>query len=222
MFKRILVTLAHPDDETFGCGGTIALHHQAGARITYVCATSGEMGRNMGRPISSTRESLPELREEELRNACKILGIEDLRLLGLRDKTVEFVDPEWLAAQIRAIHDELKPDLVITYWPGYGVHPDHNAIGAATIRALASLPPEQRPVVHCKGFGSNIHELGEPETVDVTSVAEIKAAAVAAHHSQSSVMMPAQAVRAEQDPAMKKRLEENRNKERHWVYKWEQ
>lgn len=58
--------------------------------ITYLCATRGEMGRRLGLPPIATRESLPVLREGELREACRTLGISDLRLMGLRDKTLDY------------------------------------------------------------------------------------------------------------------------------------
>ena len=74
----------------------------------------------------------------------RVLGC-DLRLLGLRDKTLEFEDPEVLADKIEAIIHELKPSLVITHYPGHGVHPDHNALGEATVRAVLRIPEAERP-----------------------------------------------------------------------------
>ncbi|WP_207205070.1 PIG-L family deacetylase [Peribacillus sp. TH16] len=72
-----MVILAHPDDESFLCGGTIAKISKLGVQVTLLCATKGEMGRRMGNPILTTRESLPKLRELELKNACEELGIND-------------------------------------------------------------------------------------------------------------------------------------------------
>ena len=79
--RRLLVVLAHPDDESFLCGGTIAKMSERGIQITLLCATKGEMGRRMGNPILTTRESLPGLRVRELKGACEELGIKDLRFL---------------------------------------------------------------------------------------------------------------------------------------------
>jgi bacillithiol biosynthesis deacetylase BshB2 len=217
MHRHVLVVLAHPDDETFGCGGTIALHSRAGTPVTYVCATRGEMGRNMGKPPFANRETLGALREKELREACKALGITDLRFLGIWDRMVEFVDPNVLSARIGEIIAEVQPSLIITFYPGYAVHPDHNAIGAATIRAVAALAPERRPEVHCHAFGSRVGELGEPQVVDITSVREVKLAAIKAHRSQSEVML----ARAEKEPAMRQRREEWLTRERFWVYHFE-
>ena len=220
MRTRLLVVLAHPDDETFGCGGTIALQTQAGATVTYVCATLGEMGRNMGKPIIATRESLPTIREQELREACRILGIQDLRLLGLRDKTVEFVDPALLASQVAAIIKEVNPSLIITFYPGYGVHPDHNAIGAATVRAVASMPADQQPPVYCRAFGAKSVELGAPDVVvDITAVQDVKMAAVAAHRSQSQLMLESFEARAAQSKATREQMESMKTKEQYWQYR---
>jgi N-acetylglucosamine malate deacetylase 2 len=103
MEQHVLVVFPHPDDETFGCGGTIALFAKAGVPVTYVCGTLGQMGRNMGRPFFATRESLPYVREAELVEACETIGIQRLIKLGLRDKTIEFEDPEALTDRLEQI-----------------------------------------------------------------------------------------------------------------------
>ncbi len=94
------------------------------------------MGRNMGDPFFANRETLPLLRKQELIDACKAMDITDLRMLGLRDKTLEFEDDEWLADMMEEIIDDVKPSLIVTFYPEHGVHPDHDACGEAVIRAL--------------------------------------------------------------------------------------
>jgi N-acetylglucosamine malate deacetylase 2 len=220
MHKNVLVVLAHPDDETFGSGGTIALYAQAGAKVTYVCATRGEMGRNMGMPFFTTREALADLRERELRDACQVLGVSDLRLLGIWDKTVEFVDPQLLTDRVTAIIVEVQPTLVITFYPGHAVHPDHNAIGAATIRAVTAMDPAGRPEVHAKAFGPTINQLGESFEVDVSSVQEIKDKALRAHRSQSEGMLASMEARFAKDPALREQMALQRTKEKYWVWKF--
>ncbi|HEY8347586.1 MAG TPA: bacillithiol biosynthesis deacetylase BshB2 [Symbiobacteriaceae bacterium] len=221
MERHVLVIFPHPDDESFAAGGTIALHTRAGVPVTYVCATRGEQGRNMGMPIIATRESMPVLREQELREACRILGIRDLRLLGYRDKTLEFVDPEELAGRLEAIIREVRPSLLITYHPQCSVHPDHMALGAAAVRAAAKLPPGERPKVYLRAFGSNVGELGEPDVVvDVTSVLDVKMAAIAAHRSQSSAMLADLERRMKEDPALREQVMRDRSQERYWMYRF--
>lgn len=190
MERHVLVVLPHPDDESFGSGGTIALHRAAGTPVTYLCGTKGEMGRNMGKPFFANRETLASYRVKELQDACAALGIEDLRFMGLRDKTIEFEDPEWVADQIEAVIRELNPSLVITHYPGHGVHPDHDALGLATIIAVKRLPEAQRPKVHCHAITKNrVEALGEPDViVDISAVVEKKIAALRAHRSQTEAM----------------------------------
>ena len=88
--RHVLMIFPHPDDETFSSAGTIASYIDNGIPVTYACLTLGQMGRNLGNPPFATRESLPDIRERELEEAMKIIGITDLRKMGLRDKTVEF------------------------------------------------------------------------------------------------------------------------------------
>jgi bacillithiol biosynthesis deacetylase BshB2 len=216
--RHVLVSLAHPDDETFGCGGTIALYTQAGVPVTYICGTKGEMGRSMGRPVAATRESLPTIREAELLEAMRILGVKDTRFLGIWDKLVEFQDPEALALRIKAVIDELNPSLVITFHPEFGGHPDHCAMGRATLRAIAMLPEGQRPVVHVKAPRA-VESLGAPQYEEISSVVELKNAAVKAHASQSGPMsvfweQRYQAASAEE----RAEIERNRKRETYFVY----
>ena len=215
MPRTVLVVLAHPDDETFGCGGTIAKLVSEGATVTYACGTRGEMGRNMGNPPFANRETLRVLREQELGDACRELGIKELRLLNVWDKTTEFRDREQLADQIGALIAEIKPDLVITSHPVYGGHPDHCAIGAATIRALERLPADRRPLVWVNGRSTD--KAGLPlEEVDISSVSEIKMAATRAHRSQSEGMLQ----RVRKDPEEAERRRQWTLRERHMVYKF--
>lgn len=221
MERHVLVVLAHPDDESFACGGTIALHSRAGTPVTYLCATRGEMGRRMGVPPFTNREQLRHLREQELRAACRALGIGDLRLLGLWDKTVEFADPEWLADQVQAVVAAVRPSLVITFHPLHGRHPDHNAMGAATVRALHRLPPAERPVLHFTGTRWAGVTLDLPlVTVDITPVAAAKRAAVAAHRSQSEGMQEQQERQYANDPPRLEMLRKRYQEEQFWVYDW--
>jgi len=169
-------------------GGAIALHTQAGSPLTYACFTMGQMGRNMGKPFFATRESLPVIREQELREACAVLGISDLRLMGYRDKTLEFEDPDALMQVVRDLLTELKPSLVITYYPGYCVHPDHEALALATVRAVASIAEQDRPKLQCQAFSQGHEEALGPRDVmlDTSSVWQVVYQALKAHQSQSA------------------------------------
>lgn len=187
--RHVLVVFPHPDDETLAVGGAIAAHAEAGSPITYACFTLGQMGRNMGKPFFANRETLPKIREKELREACSILGIGDLRLLGFRDKTLEFEDPELLIGTVSELIKELNPSLIITYYPGYCVHPDHEALAEATIEAVRRIPEHARPIVHCQAFSKNHEDILGPRDVllDTSRVWEVKYRAIKAHKSQTSM-----------------------------------
>ena len=218
MEKHVLVILPHPDDETLAMGGTIILQSRAGTPVTYVCGTLGEMGRNMGKPFFASRESLPRLREAELREACAVLGVSDIRLLGIRDKTVEFVDRDQLVNRLMAMIEEIRPSLVLTYHPLFSVHPDHMAMGAATVEAVGRIPADRRPPVHYRAFGPGVEVLGPPDyVVDATEVLEAKMKAIGAHRSQTEGMLE----RMASDPEARKRMEEMRSKESYWIHKYE-
>jgi N-acetylglucosamine malate deacetylase 2 len=220
MKKHVLAIYPHPDDETFGKAGTIALHTKEGTPVTLICSTLGQMGRNMGKPFFANRETLPQIREQELRDACEVLGIKDLRLSGLRDKTVEFEDPEFVASLILDVIREIQPSIIYTYYPGHGVHPDHDAMSAATVLAVSKLPKADRPVIYAAPVTKNpVDELGPPDLkLDVSSVFEQKMAAYAAHRSQSEVMLSAFRAAIAADPAKKDEIEAPFKLERYWIY----
>jgi bacillithiol biosynthesis deacetylase BshB2 len=193
MEKRILVVLAHPDDETFICGGTLATYAARGVQITYLCATKGEMGRRLGVPPIATRESLPALREAELRSACRALGIGDLRFLNLRDKTLDYYDPADLAARIQPVIDDLRPDVTLTFHELIGGHPDHCAIGrAATLAWRQAGGPGRLYHLLWKEHDEQLKTVGATQA-QVTAIAiagpavEAKMAAYRAHRTQSEL-----------------------------------
>ncbi|XJZ27205.1 bacillithiol biosynthesis deacetylase BshB2 [Bacillota bacterium Lsc_1132] len=217
--RQVLVVFPHPDDEAFGVSGTIASHIENGTPVTYACLTLGEMGRNMGNPPFTNRENLPKIRKEELKQAAKVLGIQDLRMLGFRDKTIEFEDEEMLADLVSSLINELNPSLIITFYPGYAVHPDHDATGAAVVKAVKRLPAEQRPKLHCVAFSKNcVEELGKPDVYNnIQAVIEKKLAAIQAHRSQTEhITKDLAEKRKNKDPQIMSWLKD----ERFWTYKF--
>ncbi|WP_063565223.1 bacillithiol biosynthesis deacetylase BshB2 [Paenibacillus sp. O199] len=184
--QRILVVFPHPDDEAFTASGTLAKYIEGGAQVTYACLTLGEMGRNMGIPPFANRVTLPIIRKDELIESSNAIGIQDLRMLGFHDKMIEFEDPELLDGHILALIKELNPSLVITFYPGYSVHPDHDATGAAVTRTIGRLPAEERPIVYCCAFSNNHEEsIGKADVIeDVSGFLAEKMASIRAHRSQ--------------------------------------
>ncbi|TMW72518.1 bacillithiol biosynthesis deacetylase BshB2 [Alteribacter natronophilus] len=217
MEDHVLVIFPHPDDEAFGVAGTILSHTQSGTPVTYVCLTLGEMGRNMGRPLIANRETLPDIRLKELEEACRLLGIEDLRRFGMRDKTIEFTDEGLLIDRISEVIDDVKPSLIITFYPGYAVHPDHNATAAAVIQAVKKIQPDDRPTVHALAFSEGCEDiLGEPDIVhDVSRFSSQKMKVIEAHQSQTAGVFQTMKQRfLDQDETVMERM----NTERFWTF----
>lgn len=215
MKERLLVILPHPDDEAFGVAGLIALKRKENIPVTYACATLGEMGRNMGKPIIANRETLRDIRKKELERVAEILDISDLRMLGYRDKTLEFEDEEKLIHHFGQIIDDVKPTHIVTFYPGFSVHPDHEACGYAVIQAVKRIEKSKRPIVYCLAFSNDRFEhIGYPDVeVDITEVTEQKLNAIKAHQSQTFWMIPLM----DKEPRFKQMLK----KEVFWTYKWD-
>ncbi|RPI05239.1 MAG: PIG-L family deacetylase, partial [Actinobacteria bacterium] len=138
----MLVVVAHPDDETFGCGSLLALAAQRGVRTVVACATRGEAG--MPREGSGiTVEGLAEAREAELRAAAALLGVERAEVFSWRDSGMDG-EPEPgslvaaplddVAAAIVGLIDAEQPDVVVTL-DGSDGHRDHLHIRDATLIA---------------------------------------------------------------------------------------
>jgi N-acetylglucosamine malate deacetylase 2 len=194
--RAVLLVFGHPDDETFGSGGTIAMYAQAGVPLTCVTLTLGEMGRNMGRPAITTRQTLRQTRERELRAALDVLGVGDLWMVGIWDKTSEFRDVQAMADIVGQALDQTGATRILTSHPVYGGHPDHCSAGRAALLAVRRLPAERRPTVQC-GVGPWRERLGiQPESLDISPVADVKLEAIRAHRSQSEGMLR----RLEQQP----------------------
>ena len=154
MTKHAVAVFAHPDDETFSVGGTLARAVSLGWRVTAICATRGEVGE-IAPGTNATPQTLGSVREQELRTACAALGVTDVRFLGYRDSgmdgTPETKDPRAYAnaadkevvGKLAALFREDPPAVVFTFDESgiYG-HPDHKAIHrhatAAFDRAAAS------------------------------------------------------------------------------------
>ena len=210
---KLLVVIAHPDDESFGCGSVLARAADAGHETAVLCATRGEAGESR-----VETDDLAGLREAELRAAASILGVGTVRLLDHADSgmtgdatpgTLVAADPGEVAAEVRAVIDELRPDVVVTLDASDG-HRDHAAVRDATLAAVdtAAHPPNAtylwclarssmaRWAEHMRGTGDRdeylaLGELGTPDD-EITLVVDVEAqlaarwAAIRAHASQAS------------------------------------
>ena len=153
---RLLFSFAHPDDEGFGSGGTLAMLVARGAQVTLVCGTNGDVGE-ISDPALATPETLAQVRQQELRDAMAVTGVTDIRFLNYRDSGMEGTednehpnslhqaDPQVVVSALVEIMKETRPNVVVTHDPsgGYG-HPDHKAmcIHTSDAYALAANDPE--------------------------------------------------------------------------------
>ncbi len=164
MTRKILAVLAHPDDESFGLGGTLALYAQRGVETYYVCATRGEAGSADEEYLKGFKDTA-EMRTDELMRAAKELGLKEVHFLGYRDSGMPGMEAnqhpdaqinhpvEEVAGRVVKHIRAIKPDVVITFDPigGYK-HPDHIHIHKATVLAFANADDETFYPEHGEGF----------------------------------------------------------------------
>lgn len=210
---RLLVVIAHPDDESFGCGSVLARAAAAGHATAVLCATRGEAGVSR---IGTA--DLAALREAELRAASRVLGIREVRLLSHHDSgmdgdpapgTLAAADPAAVTMEVRAVIDELRPDVVVTL-DGSDGHRDHAVMRDATLAAVDTAQPSPaatylwclarssmaRWAEHMRSTGGGeaylaMRELGTPDeeitrVVDASAELSARWAAIRAHASQPS------------------------------------
>lgn len=144
----LLAVLAHPDDETFGMGGTLAEYSRRGVNVHLVCATRGEVGEVKPELLNGFA-SIADLREGELRCAAEVLGLKGVHFLDYRDsgmagsqdnhhpRALAAASVDEVAGKVVTLIRKLKPQVVVTFDPigGYR-HPDHIAIHNATVKAF--------------------------------------------------------------------------------------
>lgn len=138
----IMTIFAHPDDEAFGVAGSLTKYSREGVATAVVAATRGEVG-TIFNPAAATEENLPQVRERELRRACQIMGVREVRFLGYRDGDLENCQFEEAVGKIVQVIRELKPTVIITFGPdGVTGHHDHITIGRLATAAFSAAGDE--------------------------------------------------------------------------------
>jgi N-acetyl-1-D-myo-inositol-2-amino-2-deoxy-alpha-D-glucopyranoside deacetylase len=147
--QRTLVFFgAHPDDESFGVGSTLAHYAAHGIRVYYVCSTGGELG-TVDKDHLREYDTIEKLRVAELKCAADVLGLAGVFYLGYRDSGMDgssdnmhphalaMAPLEEVAGRAIKIIRQIRPDVVITHDPlgSYG-HPDHIATHKAVVDAF--------------------------------------------------------------------------------------
>jgi LmbE family N-acetylglucosaminyl deacetylase len=189
----ILSIWAHPDDEAYLCGGIMSMAAAAKSRVVCVTATRGELG--VTDPTRWPPEQLAEIREAELAECLRILGVTKHRWLGYPDGGCASIDVNVAAQEIADILTEVAPDTILTFSPdGQTGHPDHIAVHRWTLEAVRRT-----------GIGDNLTQwielgviVGEPPvawtgplSIDLALSGELldqKYAALAAQASQTQAL----------------------------------
>lgn len=170
---RVLVLAPHQDDETLGCGGTLALHRDQGDPVLVVFLTDGSAGDPAGHYPA---DEYVAIRREEARRACAVLGVTDLEFWDLPDGKLATVPDlaERLLGAIRAF----EPDTL--YYPsGQELHPDHWAVGVGIedLHRAGRLP--------CSAYAYEVWAALQPtHLLDITPILSRKEAAMAHYPSQ--------------------------------------
>jgi len=200
----VLSIHAHPDDQEFTVGGTLAKWARAGSHVVTVCITSGGAGSNDHTPHDITRASLVPIREEEQRQACRVLGVSEVLFLGYEDGMLE--PSLQLRRELTRVIRRYRPDAVVCgdptvryYGAMYMNHPDHRA--ASDVALDAVFPSAETrlifPELLDEGLEPHkvravfIHGSESPDTfIDISEVLSVKLAALKEHRTQMGTWDP--------------------------------
>lgn len=190
--KPLVCVFAHPDDEAMGPGGTIAKFAKE-REVFLVCATSGN---SLKEPNSG---ELARVREKELQDSARILGIKKVDFLGFNDGELNNNLYHQLANRITERVEDYQPDTLLTFeTTGVTGHLDHIAVALATSFVFQKLDYIKKLLYYCqskeqaeslakayfifvpKGYSASEVD----ETIDISSVLEQKKQAIAVHRSQ--------------------------------------
>lgn len=177
---KILAVFAHPDDESCLAGGTLALFARAGADITLVTATRGEAGGCHW----CEGAVLGAVRQRELENAARALGIARVIWLGCSDGALEDCDAQIMAGRIEKLMRQDEPQIILTLpLSSLDDHPDHRAVGRWTQRAYVDSVCDACQLFYALN-PERAHAYPGVQRVDIRAVTETKLRAVKCHQSQ--------------------------------------
>jgi len=187
---KVMVVSPHPDDAEIGAGGTIASWVKQGREVLYVVCTNGDKGSS---DPNMTSETLAQIRQQEQREAAKILGVSKVIFLGYPDGGLEDT-PAFRGELVRLIRKH-RPDVVLTTDPyrKYLWHRDHRVAGIVTMDAIFPYARDRLSYPEQIAEGLTPHRVREvyfwgseePDTfIDVDETFSLKLAALSCHASQ--------------------------------------
>jgi len=195
---RAMSIHAHPDDQEFTVGGTLAKWARAGTVIASVCITRGTGGSNKFTPPDMTREALGPIREAEQRNACRVLGVTETWFLDYEDGMLQHTIA--LRRDLTRLIRRFRPDAVLCgdptvryYGSTYLNHPDHRAAADAALDAVFPSAGTRLIFPELLAEGLEPHEVREvyihgaergDTFVDIGATMDVKLAALREHRSQ--------------------------------------
>ena len=193
--RRILCISAHPDDNEFTIGGTVARWAREGRHVTFCLVTTGGAGINEHTP---SNENLIPIRERESRAAARILGVKELLFLGYADGTLE--PTLAMRRDLTRVVRRVRPDVVLCgdptvryYGNEYLNHPDHRAVADAALDAVFPSSETGAIFPELLAEGLQPHKVKQvfiggsltPDTfVDIAGSLATKCRALKAHRSQ--------------------------------------
>lgn len=194
-FRTILCIAAHPDDIEFSIAGSVATWTREGRTVVFCLVTTGGAGTNEHTPSG---DGLVPIRERELHEAARILGVQEVVLLGHVDGVVE--PTLALRRDLTRVIRRVRPDVVVCSdptmrWYGneYLNHPDHRAVASAALDAVFPSSETRGIFPELLTEGLEPHKVKEvlisgaepPDTwIDVGDTLAVKCAALKAHASQ--------------------------------------
>ncbi|MBU2540197.1 PIG-L family deacetylase [Patescibacteria group bacterium] len=140
--KKILIIAAHPDDETLGCGGTIAKLKKEGSQISCLFLGQGKSSRHLrGKDKKSKIEKEQVALKEEASKAAKILGISKVFFENFPDQQYETIPLIKIIKSIEKVKGQIKPDTIFTHHSG-DLNLDHQITLKAVLTACRPVRGE--------------------------------------------------------------------------------
>lgn len=187
----VMVITAHPDDAEFTCGGSVAKWAQEGRKVIYVVCTNGDKG---SQDPTMTSEKLAQIREQEQREAARVLGVNEIIFLGYPDGGLE--DTSAFRGELVRLIRAYRPELVVTMEPyrrSIIMHRDHRIAGTVALDAVFPYARDRLSYPEHLKEGLMPHKVAEvylsgseePDLwVDISTTLERKIQALLCHQSQ--------------------------------------